>query len=241
MDIHNIDSVPELKHAILLFGTDSHHGKSTRYATVHPVRSGENGVPIICPGTPATKEALLTAIRELVDDRMAPELLPAHLLGKGADHLVWYRPAMKKNQWFDCAQLGKVTALLPIPATVWLAQPLQGELYVFALRNDDRPDRTTKLFQAPFFNVWDNGRVCIGNAMKPTGPEALIPEKWEEMFFNSWFSHPNTPKLVRHKEGLYPFFKDLIAKKHRVFPKAKLVPLKKTLGDAFETLLRGDK
>lgn len=234
------DGTPQLLSAILLYGTDAvDEVQGQFFATVHPVRHAADGSASIAPGVPATKAAVLAALRHLIDERLAPSILPAHVLARGADHLVWYRPASKRTLWFRCEELGgERSAVVPIPAVLWMAHPLSNECSVFALRSDDRPDSDTELYQAPFYNVWDTGRVCVGNVGMPTGIDALDPAKWEEAFFSSWFSHSNTSRLVRHKAGITDFTNNLLNGKHRVFPKAKLYPLRTTVGKQFEAFMK---
>jgi len=236
MKVHNGDHAPTLSSAILLYKKSGPQGNGGAFATVHPVRTDDAGVSTIGPGTPASRQGVLAALRELAEDRIKPELIPAHILAKGSDHLVWYRPALKRVVWFRCKDLGERTALVPHPATLWLVNPATGYCSVFALRDDTRPDKDTGLYQAPYYNVWDTGQICTGNAGVPKGAEALVPENWERMFYDSWFSHPNTPKLVRHKEGAMAFWKNLLDGKHRVFPKAKLLSARTTLGRQFARL-----
>ena len=237
MEVHNADRTPQMKAAILLYGTDG-YGNASSFASVHTVTHSATGVPTIGHGTPASREGVLAVMRELVDDRIKPELIPANVLARGSDHLVWFRPALKRDVWFRCKELGERRALVPHPATLWLVNPSTGFCQIFALGDDQRPDAGAKLYQAPYFNVWDSGRICVGNAEVPKGAAALSPENWESMFFNSWFSHPNTNKLVRHREGTFAFLKNLLDGKHRSFPKRKLVPTKKTLGEEFAKLFK---
>ena len=229
------DRPPKLHSAILLYANE----QKAAFASIHPVRFGEDGSATICPGTPATKAGVLAALRTLIDERTAPCIFPAHLLAIGADHMVWYRPATKRQLWFDDSALGEARSVeVPIPALVWMVNPLSDHCRVYALRDDKRPDNDTPLYQAPFYNVWDSGKVCVGNVGFPKGNDALSPENWEAAFFGSWFTHPNTSKLVRHKEGTKAFFKNLLAGKHRVFPKANLYPLRQTLGEVFNKFVK---
>ena len=233
------DQPAKLSSAILFYGSSGN--PQAAFASIHPVQVGADGIPVIKPGTPATRAGVLAALRTLIDERMAPCILPSHLLATGADHLVWYRPATKRVLWFRESKMTEaLSAEVPIPALVWMANPLSDHCRVYALRDDKRPDNDTPLYQAPFFNVWANGKVCVGNAGFPKGNDALNPEKWEEAFFGSWFTHPNTNNLFRHKEGAEAFFKDWLSGKHRVFPKAKLFPLKTTLGEAFNKFIKED-
>lgn len=236
MQLDCADRSPEPRAAVLLYGANNGGG----FATVHPVTM-EEGVPVIKAGTPATRQGLLTALRELTDDRLAPELLPGHILAKGIDHLIWYRPPSRRTIWVKAEELGQRSGEIPIPGLIWLVKPLSGGCSIFAYQGDDRPTAETQLCQAPFFNVWESGGICTGNAEVPRGPEALVPENWENMFFKSWFTHPNTPKIVRGKQGAYTFIKELLDGKRKVFPKAKLLPIKRTLGTEFKSMFGGRK
>lgn len=242
MQVHNMgtNSTPVLREAILLYGTGSN---AYSFATVHPVEQGKKGsVPVIKAGTPVSKNGLLEALRILVDDQEVLEFPPAHVLAKGTGYLVWYRPPQRRTIWIDAEELGgKHTVEVPVPGLIWIAKPLQKSCYVFAYHGAERPDGNTVLCQAPFFNVWNSGQICEGNADVPSGPAAMVPENWEAMFWNSWFTHPNTPRLVSGKEGAYRFWANFIKVKRRVFPQAKLLSLKVTLGQAFKTVVMGGK
>jgi PRTRC genetic system protein B len=66
------------------------------------------------------------------------------------------------------------------------------ELTLFALAANRRPCEGTPLYHAPFFNVNQNGTVCMGtvdvNIKKSSSLEEFIAA-WENYFFNSYFSH----------------------------------------------------
>ena len=240
MEVHKCDGSPRMSAAILLYSS-SLRGSARSFATVHPVHHSASGIPSIGAGTPASRQGVLSALRELASDRIVPELIPEHVLARGADHLVWYRPPMKRTVWFRCAELGERTATVPHPATLWLVNPTTGACSIFALYGGERPTATTKLYQAPYFNVWDSGKICTGNADVPKDAASLVPENWESMFFNSWFSHPNTARLVRHKGGCFAFWKNLLDGRQRVFPKTALLPAKTTLGKEFAKLVGGEE
>ena len=62
---------------------------------------------------------------------------------------------------------------------------------VFAFKGRQRPDADTPLSVAPFFNVWQNGTICVGSARLPKGDQVHNHLAWEEAFFRSYFTHPN--------------------------------------------------
>lgn len=236
MPVFNMEETPRLTRAILLYENPRHNQDA--FCSVHEVRI-EEGHPVIQPGTPATRQGLMAALRTLADDRLKPEILPGHILAKGGDHLVWYRPAAKRPVWFRADKIGEVTANVPHPPLVWFVNPMIGVCRIFAFNAEGRPDAETPLYQAPYFNVWNDGKICTGSAEVPKGDSALVPENWEKMFFESWFTHPNTPHLVKHKEGANAFWKLMLEGRKRVFPRNKLVPLKRvTLGSVFAGLVK---
>lgn len=236
MQVVKSDTVPVPRHAVLLY-----EGGSQSFATVHPVEI-ENDVPVIRPGIAATRRGLNEAMQMLAQKKLKPELLRECILAKGSDHLVWYRPPSRQTIWVRSAELGgDIQAEVPTPGVIWVVHTGYRSVKVFAYKDEGRPDGTTELHQAPFFNVWQSGEICIGSAEAPKGAAALVPENWEAMFFGSWFSHPNTGKLVTGKQSAYAFWKDLLAGKYRKFPQAKLVPLKRTLEQEFEAMFNGRK
>ena len=77
-----------------------------------------------------------------------------------------------------------------IPPLLWVAN--KQNLKIFALESDERPDENTPIFHAPFFNVYENGNVCMGTVdvkIKNSTTLEEFTESWENYFFNSYFSH----------------------------------------------------
>ncbi|HTD95129.1 MAG TPA: hypothetical protein VK644_14990 [Chitinophagaceae bacterium] len=128
-------------------------------------------------------------------------------------NLAWYRPAELRYHHF-ADQLRIKSGRIWTPPLLYLVE--NGELYVFAMKKDDRPTEKTKLFRSPYHNVSENGKVCLGNAKvrKPIDKNFISTIKyWEDLFWLSEFSHLNgatTPtkselkdiytKLVNSKE-----------------------------------------
>lgn len=95
-----------------------------------------------------------------------------------------------KRQLYFAENLEIPNGIAEIPAMIWYAN--KRNLTVFALANNRRPREKTQLYHAPFFNVYDNGKVCMGtvdvNIQNSSSVEEFT-EKWEDYFFNSYFSH----------------------------------------------------
>lgn len=110
---------------------------------------------------------------------------------------VWYTTA-RLRQLHYVESLGIPGGLAFVPAMVWKATGRT--LSVFALKEPGRPKMDTVLYQAPFFNVYQNGSVCLGTiSVKADLLQNLedFIETWEMYFFNSYFSHANFTGLAK--------------------------------------------
>lgn len=230
----------KLAAAVLIYNRKARAGSDTPgFVSIHDIAE-RGGNSVILPGVPATRQALRVAMQSLINDRQVPEILPAHVLSKGPGHLAWFRPPCKRQVWFRCDQLGgEMSAETPHPGIVFVVS--DDELHLFAYKGKDRPDASTPLFMAPYFNVWSPGKVCLGSCTRPRGDAAFDATAWETMFYESWFTHPNVQKLVKFGKGAHAFWKDLLDGKHKTFPQAALVPLGITLGTAFAKIVGDQK
>lgn len=141
-------------------------------------------------------EQLATTLRtsgELSDNYLqCRELLPPKLLytRQGANGFaIWFTPAMTHFLAFT-KDLKIPDGKYPVPPILWKAS--RTGLTVFALAKNEAPTMKTLLYKAPFFNIYDAGNVCMGTVEididRNTHLEAFM-QKWEELFFNSKFSH----------------------------------------------------
>lgn len=115
-----------------------------------------------------------------------PEIIPEYLLYGQSDSdsttVVWYRPAQKKVLNFSKSLKLKTTEV-HIPATLFCIR--NEALYAFALKDNKRPDYNTVLCNAPFFNIYGNGAVCLGTANigKPGNTFVDEIERYENGFY----------------------------------------------------------
>jgi PRTRC genetic system protein B len=119
-------------------------------------------------------------------------ILPAHVLHiKPSENgsVIWHSKAQERQLYFK-EHLDIPNGKAFVPPMLWYAT--QNSLSVFALASNRRPTEKTALYHAPFFNVYDNGNVCMGtvdvHTKQPASLEAFIAA-WEHYFFNSYFSH----------------------------------------------------
>ena len=131
--------------------------------------------------------------KEKSQDFLKPNrILPTQILHINPSEngsVLWYTKSMKRQLYFtENLEIPNGTA--EVPAMLWFAN--KRSLKIFALANNRRPTEKTELFYAPFFNVYEDGNVCMGtvgvNIQNSNSIEEFI-KKWEDYFFNSYFSH----------------------------------------------------
>lgn len=141
--------------------------------------------------------------------------------------VIWYTKAQQR-QLFFVESLGMPNGKAQVPSMLWIAS--KNSLGVFALLSDRRPTEKTKLYHAPYFNIYEDGAVCMGTVNIDIQNAASVEEfvqAWEYYFFNSYFSH----LLGNHnpiKGNPVSLWKDLV-NTDKPFPKEVLKPNNKTL------------
>ncbi|GGF27967.1 PRTRC system protein B [Flavobacterium limi] len=196
----------------------------------------KNGAPINAhPLTEREAEALAKA---LITEKMKQTaflksggILPTNILhihpsrDKGA--VIWHTKPQKRPLYF-IEGLGIPSGQAFVPAMVW--QATKNSLRVFALMGNRRPTEKTLLYHAPFFNINEDGRVCMGSVsidIKESSCVEQFTKAWEHYFFRSYFSHlmgENSPI----KGNCVSLWKDLVAS-GRAFPTAILKRSNNTL------------
>jgi len=148
-------------------------------------------------------------------------LLPKNVLYINPDHngyAIWYSPAQKLDLFF-ADSLGIPNGVASIPALLWKAS--KKSLYLYALDNITEISEKTDLFHAPFFNIYDDGKVCMGTVSVNIKADCLLEEfmqQWENYFFNSYFSH-----LIQEKS---PINGNIIQLWQKLVNSSKPFPLK---------------
>lgn len=141
--------------------------------------------------------------------------------------VTWYTKAQQRQMYFVNG-LGIANGKAQVPPMVWSAN--KNNLSVFALFSGRRPTEKTPLYYAPFFNIYENGSVCMGTVNIDIQNSASVEEfiyAWESYFFNSYFSHllGNYNPI---KGNCVNLWKDLIDT-DKSFPKEVLKPNNSTL------------
>jgi len=195
----------------------------------------ENGCPVN-PRPLSVKEA--QGLAKALDTRKAAAkaflkpkgLLPSYVLHINPSEdgsVVWYTKPQTQKLYFS-ESLGIASQELPLPSLVWAAN--KSRLFVYAVATKGKPRLSTPLFNAPFFNLYHNGNVCMGSVDVRISQSAALEEfiaAWEGYFFGSYFSH----LIDRHnpvKGNLISLYQRL-AGTGSPFPVGELVPNNKQL------------
>lgn len=176
------------------------------------------------PGKPLLQETMQGIVDTFFDDRqnmstikgVMPDNLLSYQFKPGGNYkIVWWRPS-EIRVIHHASQLKLPTAKCWVPSMVYVAD--HNDLRVFALKNDKRPEENTILCLAPFFNVDDDGDVCLGNAKVQKPKEKTFSnliKYWEALFWQSEFSHVNGEDKVKSKD-LNAVWKKLLTSKTKL-------------------------
>jgi PRTRC genetic system protein B len=168
-------------------------------------------------------------------------LISPHLLyginKSGITAVMWYRPAMKRSLNFSSQLKIKSSVYVSVPPTLYLVK--NKDLYVFALMTDERPDLKTKIYKAPYFNIYEDGRVCLGTAR--VGNKENTYEKEADRFERGFYMAEQNGGNVDHncKTPLAKLWNNLI-KTTAAFPSKKELiqhPKYKTVGELMQKMI----
>lgn len=239
LDVKSFGDSYQLSAAVLIY---TNSAARHAFATKHEVQEYA-GRPIIRPGSPFTEQdykVLVQALAPAEQPRM--QWHDPRELARGLGRMIWWSPPQKRSLFFKKSTYNPETfdgrGVVACPGLVFMAT--EREMFVYAFKGADAPTRKTKLYQAPFFNVWSRGKVCVGNADVPKEDRRDDPDAWERMFFGSHFTHPNFTQKDRLTVGVNPahFWKAQLEKPSDAFPEQVLFDLKLTLDDLMQVDLR---
>lgn len=119
-------------------------------------------------------------------------LLPKNILYLNPDqngYVIWHTPVQKVDLFF-VEGLDIPNGRTSLPPLLWKAS--KNTLWIFAMDSDADINELTTLSHAPFFNLYQDGRVCMGTVSVNIKTNCLLEEfiaLWQQYFFNSYFSH----------------------------------------------------
>jgi PRTRC genetic system protein B len=191
--------------------------------------AADAGAPYLGEGQPLTT-AFLRVLAEGLGARVAPEILPERVLARTPETIVWWSPEQVHTMFFDgTEETAKQISgrRFPQPALVW--KVTGQELWLRAMAGNRRPDATTPLKTAPYYNVSEQGLVCQGSMRAPDETGAAAIELWERAFFESEFTHAyGAARLTSHPGGCLGLWSSIAGRK-RCFPVWFLTDARETL------------
>ncbi|CAD0002103.1 MULTISPECIES: PRTRC system protein B [Flavobacterium] len=157
----------------------------------------KNGCPINAHPLSLKESTQLASTLDTSDELTRKFLKPSGMLPKNVLHLnpeqngsaIWFTPAQKVSLFF-VESLGIKNGEAFVPPLLWKAS--KNTLYIYAMDTETQINEQTNLYHAPFFNVYTDGRVCMGTVSVNIKPNCHLEEfilLWEQYFFNSYFSH----------------------------------------------------
>ncbi|MGA7524065.1 MAG: PRTRC system protein B [Acidobacteriaceae bacterium] len=213
----------ELRDALLIYRENRRS-----FITWHAVTAQKQGPPVLGPAQPLTT-AFVEDLAESLSGGAVAEMLPENILAKTDRMIVWWTRRRVRRMFFENAE-GKAQQLngktFPQPALVW--RVAQGDLKIRALCDNKRPNAETTLAVAPFWNLSDDGRVCLGTMRSPESASAGSIAGWEQGFYESAFTHANVGRVTCHKGGHDVLWTELRGRR-RPFPAEALIRLPQTL------------
>ncbi|WP_259065020.1 PRTRC system protein B [Mucilaginibacter sp. X4EP1] len=198
---------------------------------------GKNGKPInahpLSVKEMVALSEILQATQELKNNYLqskgvlSPKLVYVHSQNNG--YAIWHTPPQEIVLFFSDS-LGIPSGKVKIPTLLWKAT--RDSVQVFALKGKAKPTADTALYYAPFFNLSQDGRVCMGTVNIQIDRQTCLEDfmaKWESYFFNSYFTH--TLGNYRHCKGnLIQLWQEQVAT-GRDFPQDELIKNGRTLKD----------
>lgn len=158
---------------------------------------GNNGKPINAHPLSSKEMLHLSEMFQSANDLKngylnAEGLIPSkvlHINHAAKSTVIWFTPKQERAVFF-ASLLDIPSGEAKVPPMIWKADDEQ--VAVYALRNNRKPSINTTLYHAPFFNVYQNGNVCMGTVNIQIAKNCFLGdfmEQWENYFWNSYFSH----------------------------------------------------
>lgn len=104
-------------------------------------------------------------------------------------HAIWYTKTQAVDLFFK-KELGIDSGKAIVPAMVWKAS--KNGIAVYAIKDKGRPKADTRLYDAPFFNIYEDGSVCMGTVDIRFDAHCALEDfirQWQLYFWSSKFSH----------------------------------------------------
>ncbi|MBN9615120.1 MAG: hypothetical protein BGO25_10325 [Acidobacteriales bacterium 59-55] len=221
----------ELREALLIYHSTGHRSWNLggSFVSHHEVTANKGQRPELGPAKPLTVGFLQSLVKSL-GGHIPVEYLPDTIIARSDRTLAWWTPAEVRPMFFvdTGSPLAEINGRsFPQPALAWCTR--DGALWVRALKANCRPSAETKLSFAPYWNLSEEGQVCLGSMQAPrVSTVASIPQ-WEQSFYESEFTHGNVGRITKHPDGFEGLWQELEGRE--TFPVEHLIDLPQTIGE----------
>ncbi|SDE86358.1 PRTRC system protein B [Mucilaginibacter pineti] len=179
----------------LLIYRRKYHDRQEVYVEAYDI--GKSGNPINAHPLTVEESSQLSKALDISGETSRNYLRPNGLLPKNVLYIspesngfvIWQTPPQQVNLFFTDG-LTITDGLYPLPSLIWKAG--KDKLYIYAVADGKEATLECQLYRAPFFNIHENGLVCMGNVdinIIAVGCLEDFMEAWQRYFFNSRFSH----------------------------------------------------
>lgn len=125
--------------------------------------------------------------------------------------------------------------VIPIPMTMMIGW---GRRYYLWALSGKTFSNTLPLYNAPFPNVYENGRICWGSHKVPMVTPLNIHTTWQLFFGTTFNDHLSSNRTKSHKDNVMGLLGGLSRKKAKTFPARELVMKHRTVEAGLENLFR---
>ena len=196
-----------LTHALLFY-----HSGNTTMATVHKVQNRQ---------LLAGKSISIADVEELFhseNQHQKMQFLPPEVIAWSRNEVIWFEKSRIRPIYFNVPEpqrqfLNKISGKNVIwPSLIFRISRKQ--IFCWAVKSRARPDLDTKLYNAPFTNIFASHCFCPPVQFQEIRDENMIDfaRKATDLFFRGHFSHlyGNMPDSITYSRGRDRFWEKMV-------------------------------
>lgn len=205
-------------------------------ALKHEFAEDEHGHPYLQAGQTVSLGDVKNVVDALHGEESGGQFIVPNVFYLSSTKIGWRVPAQVRTLKFNVRGITfNITA--PMPNMVIIAN--DNDFKVCAV-DDGAITPDARCYHVPLMNFYDQGHMCQGSVQKPMQSPLENQKVWEDMIFDSYFSHISHQSLISVKdvsnESYIALLKSISNKKR--FPKRSLVSMGMTIN---EFVSRGSK
>jgi PRTRC genetic system protein B len=193
----------------------------------HEFAEDENGHPYLQAGQTVSLGDVKNVVDALHGEGADGKFIAPDVFYVSSTMIGWRVPGRIRTLKFNVRGITfNITA--PMPSMVIIANENR---FIVCAVDDGAITPDMPCYYAPLMNFYDDGTMCQGSVKKPDVSPLENQKVWEDMIFDSYFSHISHQSLISGKdvsnESYIALLKSLSNKKR--FPKRSLKPMNMTI------------